>query len=261
MNSFNQTFSIKRFGLLIKREYILRQSFILTILSGLLVALLGITIILLLSDRNYRHWSNSEQTALFMVLFSVLGILFAGTAFPVFRNQKKTMDFLLIPNSSTEKYLFEVVFRIVLFLILFPILFWVSANISGHIVNWVTANHHDLSYDLLTPLNFLIKELDMVQGVYTILALIVFIISIPFVGASFFSKNPLFKTILFLAILIGTSVFYGWVLDQILDFTHSNPPETDISPETALNLLTGFLVLSTFVLHSVAFYRLKEKEA
>ncbi|MFB6343039.1 hypothetical protein ACE01N_15825 [Saccharicrinis sp. FJH2] len=260
MNSIQSIFSIKRFGLLIRREVIMKRSFLLIASVGLFIAITAVTLFILGVDRNYRSWDINKQSALFLALFAICGIVFSGTAFPAFRNSKKTMDYLLIPNSMTEKYLFEVLFRILIYILVFPVLFWLAANFAGAIFNSFTTTHYELGYNLWTPFKMIHKEVHFTQGEVTIYAMVLFLISIPFTGSAFFSKAPLFKTLIFLAVLIGTYWLYGWILDEIFGFTHAHGFDPDITKETGMNIVTSVLVFSTLVLHASAFFRLKEKE-
>lgn len=256
----NNIINFNRFGLLVKRELIFKKSFLLTSLLGVMIAMFGITLIAISTDRNYRYWNDESYAVLFIILFSVFGILYSGTSFPYFRNKKRSLDYLLVPNSTIEKYSFEVLFRIILFIVIYPVLFWITANLAAFTINSITTVNYDIVYKFWSPLKLLIDGVEMTEGVFAILSLIVFLISIPFTGAAYFSKNPLFKTAIFLAVLIGSSLFYGWILDQIINFTSSHGFDPEMSPETGLILLSVFIWISTLVLHTSAFYRLKEKE-
>ena len=190
-------FNIKRFGLLIKRETIMKQSFLLMAIAGVLIAITVVINFILVNAGNFRHWDENMQFTTFAIMFTIFGILFSGTAFPALRNNKKTLDFLLIPNSTTEKYLYEVLFRIFAYILVFPILFWIGANLAGSIFNTFTLVHYDLDYNLFTPFKFIHKGMRYAEAEVSMYTFILFIISIPFTGAVFFSKVPLLKTAIF----------------------------------------------------------------
>lgn len=253
-------FSIKRFGLLIKRETIMKQSFLLMAIAGVLIAITVVIILVLMSGSNYRRWDKDIQFTTFAIMFSIFGILFSGTAFPSFRNTKKTMDFLLIPNSITEKYLYEVLFRIFAYILVFPVLFWIGANLGGGIFNSFTQTHYDLGYNLFIPFKMIHNNIGFTEGEVAMYAFVLFIISIPFTGAVYFSKAPLIKTAIFLAVLVGVSFFYGWLLNEIFNFTRTRGFDSDMSKETGMKYLTAFILFSALVLHTSAFFRLKERE-
>lgn len=261
MNKIQSIFSIKRFGLLIKRETIMKQSFLLMAIAGVIITITTVLVLFLVTDKNYLHaWNTHNHFVIFIIMFVIFGILFSGTAFPALRNNKKTLDFLLVPNSVTEKYLYEVLFRIFAYILVFPILFWIGANLAGAIFNMFSLAHYDLGYNLLNPFRMLHENMGFTEGEVAMYTFVLFIISIPFTGAAFFSKVPLLKTAIFLAILVGISFFYGWVLDGIFNFTHSRGFDPDISKETAMKYMTVFILFSTLVLHTSAFFRLKERE-
>ncbi len=261
MNKIKQTYNVKRIGLLLKREIILRKSFLLTSLVGVIIAIFGITSFILTINHDYKNWDQKDFSILFIILFAIGGILFTGNAFPAFRNSKKTMDYLLIPNSLTEKYFYEVGFRILLYIIAFPIIFWIAANLAGSFINLMVEGHYDLEYHFWSPIRQLASNIKLTEGVITIFALIVFLLSVPFTGAAFFSKNPLLKTTISLAVIIGLTVIYVWALHSFMGNTQIiTHRESNISHETAYNISTGFLILSTLVIHTSSFMRLKEKE-
>ncbi len=253
-------FNIKRFGLLIKRETIMKQSFLLMAIAGVLITITTVVVLFLMADRSNRLYWDNNIFPVSIIMFAIFGILFSGTAFPALRNNKKTLDFLLIPNSTTEKYLYEILFRIFAYILVFPILFWIGANLAGSIFNTFTLVHYDLDYNLFTPFKFIHKGMRYAEAEVSMYTFILFIISIPFTGAVFFSKVPLLKTAIFLAILVGVSFFYGWILDGIFNFTHTRGFNPDISKETGMKYITVVIIFSILVLHTSAFFRLKERE-
>ena len=257
-------FSIKRFGLLIKRETIMKQSFLLMAIAGVIITIATAIVLFLMADRGNRLYWDSFIFPVSIIMFAIFGILFAGTAFPALRNNKKTLDFLLVPNSTTEKYLYEVLFRIVAYFLVFPVLFWIGANLGGMIFNSFTFEHYDLGYNLFFPFKEIHHYMKITETEIAMYSFGLFLISIPFTGAVYFSKVPLLKTAIFLAVLVGVSFFYGWILDGIFNFTHTRGPEVifDDEPkeETVAYIITTFFVFSTLVLHTSAFFRLKERE-
>lgn len=257
MNKIQSIFSLKRFGLLIKRETIMKQSFLLMAIIGAVIAIATAIVLFLMADRGNRTYWDSFIFPVSIVMFAIFGILFAGTAFPALRNHKKTLDFLLVPNSTTEKYLYEVLFRIVAFFIVFPVLFWIGANLGGMIFNSFTLDHYDLGYNLFYPFKEIHKNMRITETEVAIYAFALFLISIPFTGAAFFSKVPLLKTAIFLAVFVGIFYFYGWALDRVFHFGI----DPEISEETGMKYLTIFILFSTLVLHTSVFFRLKEREA
>lgn len=260
MNKIQSNFSLKRLALLVKREAIMKRSFLLVATAGVLITITAVTILVLMNGRTYLHWDDDSQYRFFAIMFSIFGIIFSGTAFPAFRNSKKTMDFLLVPNSTTEKYLYEVIFRIVLYILIFPVLFWIGVNLAGAIFNSVSEIHYDLNYNLFTPFTMIHEKIEIAESRVSIYTIVLFLISIPFAGASYFSKIPLLKTAIFLAVLVAAFAGYGWILDKIFDFTHTKGVDFDVSEKTIANCITAFFVFSTLILHASAFFRLKEKE-
>lgn len=274
MTNTNNIFSLNRFGLLIKREFIMRKSFLAYTTIAMLVVTIFVTLWAMNNGHSYRHWSTDRQMALFIPLSIFFGILHNGAAFPSFRNNKKALDYILTPNSITEKYTFEFLFRIVLYPITFLIMFWIGSNLAGIIGNnifgeWSVNNSipnsfikstYDLSYNFFTPFSKLKEITDFKEAHIASYIGILFGLSVPFTGAAFFSKSPLPKTALFLAILFATILSYGWFIDEVIDFNVRRTAIPEMPRETISNFFSVMLAISTLVLHTTVFLRIKEKE-
>ena len=119
---------------------------------------------------------------------------------------------------------------------------------------------YDLTYHFLTPFTKL-KDITEFKEAYIASYLgILFVSSIPFAGAAFFSKSPLPKTAVFLAILLAVILFYGWFLDEVIHFRFRDMPFKNIEKEVFMNFTSTILAISTLVLHTTVYLRLKEKE-
>lgn len=275
MNSTNNIFSLSRFGLLMKREFILRKSFIAYTTVAMLVVTIFVTLWAMNNGHSYKHWNTGRQMGLFITLSILFGILHIGAAFPSFRNNKKALDYILTPNSITEKYTFEFLFRIVLYPIIFLTIYWIGSNIAGMIGNSIFGDWHlvnnstpaaymketyDLSYNFLTPFIELHNISDYKEAPIAAYTGILLGLSVPFTGAAFFSKSPLPKTALSLAILFAITITYVWFIDEILDIKFNLFSALDLSREATSNFISIFFAISTLVLHITVYLRIKERE-
>lgn len=260
MATTNQTFSIKRFGLLFKREFILRKQFLLFALLGMPATIFVFISLTLWAKYNFKSWDQTGYTIIFWIFMTVYWFIYSGNSFRYFRNNKRTLDYILIPNSSTEKYLFEVITRIVLFSIIFPIVFWIAANLAGILVNAIVSPEYILTYNFWSPIEHINLKIASTEGKLLMFSTIVCWISTLFAGGAFFIKRPIQKTILtMIAYTIGLFT-YNWILRLIFGMNLISSKSTDITKEDGFLILFGLTILTTCVIHAATFMRLKEKE-
>lgn len=261
----NNTFSIQRFILLCRQSLIINKKLIGISLAGF-TGTLFILLIFLQSVDHFNNWKNENYMATFAFLFFPLGIIYSSLSFPAFRSKEKSMAYLMLPTSASEKYVFEILSRIVLFILVMPLLFWIVANLEGAIVHsfvpaltnykfsfgetWSDFNNNPQVGGWL--------QLAIVQG-----CLFVFIA--PFVGASHFSKSPLLKTLFSLSVIMAGYALFTFLLVKGLNIEAYHPVNNRVlfirnEHQAIASLAIGAIVINLCFL-AIAFFRLKEKEA
>ncbi len=255
MNTTNKTFSFNRFMLLFKHEYILRKSQILATSAGTFFVIFGLQMFILFSEK-FSTDINRFLVFLYFGTMTILGIVYAGTSFPAFRKEKKTLNYLLTPNSVFEKYIFEVLYRIILLFLLYPIIFWVAAQLSTSSFNLLVTENIEANYSIGEVIAEMLNKTNNLLKLSSSSSSIIFYISIPFVLGAFFSKFPILKIALSFVIFFAGTVGHALITNKIL--TAAQYKNNSIG--TFLIFLTVFFILSTIILHTAAYYRLKEKE-
>ncbi len=194
--------------LLLYKQYInlyLKQTLI--IFGATVVTITGFhTFMHLANLRNIDSmFRNDYHGSVFLFAFFGGCLIWCGQAFSAFRSKEKSMDYLMTPASSSEKYLFEFINRIIVFLIFFPILYWVLTNLVTGIFHYYIPEYRNykFAYGDLIGTRWSARELTLIGG----LALLM--LTLPFTGATYFQKVPLLKTILIVALLVGTYVGMG----------------------------------------------------
>jgi len=263
----NNSFSIQRLVLLCKQSMIIYKKPIGITLAGF-SAIIFIALIVMQSAANFSNWDNSDSTATFIFLFFQFGFIYTCLSFPAFRSKEKSMVYLMLPASVSEKYTFELLTRIVLYIVLMPLLYWLVANIEGIVVHSFIPE--------LTNYKFSFGKVDsgfmsvVKNGKFEFWAMIMviqgilFVFIAPFTGASHFSKSPLLKTAFTFLSIIAAYGFFVFLLVKGLGLDHIHSMNNKVLFLTEDNVLMFLGILSTLInlsLLSIAFFKLKEKEA
>jgi len=261
----NNSFSMQRFILLCKQSLIINKKLIGISLVGF-SGTLFIALIFLQSVNHFNNWRNENYMATFAVAFFSLGLVYSSLSFPAFRSKERSMTFLMLPTSSSEKYVFELMSRIVLFMLLMPLLFWIVANLEGAIVHSFVPEFANFKFSFGEGWSKITQKepfdgwakLAMVQG-----CLFVFIA--PFVGASHFSKSPLLKTLFSLSLIMVGYALFTFLLVKGLNLEEYHPANDRVlfisnEHQAIASLAIGTTVINLCFL-AIAFFRLKEKEA
>jgi hypothetical protein len=263
----NNSFSIQRFLLLCKQSFVINKKLIGISLAGFA----GTLFMLLLFSQfqaHFRNWGNNEYMVTFIFLFFALGVIYSSLSFPALRSKEKSMAFLMLPASASEKFAFEILSRIVVFVLLMPLYFWLIANFEGLVVHSIVPEltNYKFSYGAFYKGILVVKDgkfefwamIMVIQG-------ILFAFIAPFTGASHFSKSPLLKTLFAFSMIIAGYGFYVYLLVKGLNLEGMHPVNDRVMfMNNTDGALMFFGILSTAInlsLLSIAYFRLKEKEA
>jgi hypothetical protein len=218
------------------------------------------------SAKNFSNWSNHDYLNTFIPVFISLGIAYSAFSFPGFRTKEKSMVFLMLPATGSEKFVFEILTRIVAFIFLMPLLFWIVANMEGAILHSFFPELVNYKFSIRDSFFTIVKD-----GKFEFWALILslqgllFMFIAPFAGASYFSKSPLFKTLLTFSIVIMGYFLFAYILNKSLNLDGLHPVGKNLiftkDSQTVLKLMGIGMVLVNLSLLAIAWFSLKEKEA
>jgi len=259
----NNNFSFQRFILLIKLSLRVNKKLILISLAGV-TGILFIGLILLQAMVNFEHWGQDEYMTTFFFFYLILGLIYSSQSFPSFRSKTKSLSFLLLPASNSEKYIFELLTRIAAFVVIMPLLYWIIANFEGTIVHHIAPQLANYRFSFVESISrFTTGNNHPFWETFGTVQAILFIFTAAFVGASHFSKSPLIKT-LFTFSTIATGYFlYSFLLFKGLNLReyHLTVPFIFFTKNRILMFLALGGMLINLTLLAVAWFRLKEKEA
>jgi hypothetical protein len=260
----NNLFSMQRFILLCRQSLIINKKLIGISLAGF-TGTLFIALIFFQSVDHFNNWRNENYMATFAFLFFPLGIIYSSLSFPAFRSKEKSMAYLMLPTSASEKFVFEILSRIVLFIFVMPLLFWIVANLETAIVHSFVPKFANYTFSFVEGWSKITRngQLDgwakfaMIQG-----CLFVFIAA--FTGASHFTKSPLLKTMFTLSVIVAGYALFTFLLVKGLNIEAYHPVNNRVlfisnEHQAIASLAIGTTVINLCFL-AIAFFRLKEKE-
>lgn len=263
----NNTFSIKRFLNLCKYSYLLnRQTFFISI-GGLIGAIFMLLLFIhLLNNRFYRNWYFRDYFQIFIFIYIGAGVLYSSFAFPGFRTKEKTINYLMFPSSNLEKFTYEFLTRIVLFVVLVPFAYWLAANMEGIIMHSLIPEfiNYKFSFDPEKINQFFFGRSDIYWEKALAVSIGCLIFTIPFVGAAYFNKRPLLKTLLSAFAITLFFITLGTSLNYLLDLDHYNLLPSDrmkyLPEQTILKIFFFLTIFFHLLLLVVSYLRIKEKE-
>lgn len=255
LKSMKQIFNCKRFFSYAKFNILSNRKYILLLNSGFAIGLLFfITFVL----RVNNNWTSENWTMLFYTLYAILGVLLIGNSFPFFRKKETSLNLLMLPCSSFEKFLYELLTKFVAFTLVYSIVFSIVSGFSEVFVSYLLPDKEiiSFSFDYIT--------LSKNEGVMSILIWsFLFGFSTVFAGAAAIRKFPLLKTIIFLATVILSISGYFYFIIEKLDLkkgVNYVGHKVDLNEQQALSIFITFLVISTLTALTYAFFKFKEKE-
>lgn len=233
------------------------------------VAFIGVVFILLTLTQLGNEFRPHNPDIFFGYLLGftgVFGLLYIGHSFPAFRSKERTINYLMVPASVFEKFVFEVTGRIGLILVLLPVLYWITFHLQGLFF----AIFSNSAFEFISLRDWAEIEADLIgkhnitSRYVTFTSMAVFGFVLAFTGSAMFSKQPLVKALFSLTLIVICFVGYAYIVVEHLGVGTYNPPESAwLFPmrEPGVNkFITVFSILSSIVMLFVAYRKLKERE-
>jgi hypothetical protein len=261
----DNSFSDKRFLLLAKQALRLNKKLIGAALAGV-ASTIFVALLLFQALSNFRNWQQAEYFVTFIIFFLLLGIIYACLSFPAFRSKARSIDFLMLPASTLEKFIFEFIVRIFAFVVLMPVIFWIVANLEAAIVHHYVPKLPDSDFSFSEGWADLTNNIRISgwQKFMIIQACLLVLIG-AFTGSVHFSRSPLIKTLFAFSLVLVAYILYAYLLFKGLDlenFVPENERVLFIHNEEQAN---AFFALAALIVNmsliAMSWSRLKEKEA
>jgi hypothetical protein len=167
----------------------------------------------------------------------------------------------MVPATVLEKFIYEFIGRIILFIVITPIAFWIVANIEGAIIHFFDADFLNYKYSFALGLKKagFFKMTNKELSIFFSGGLLLF--TIPFLGATYFGKNPALKLLLSVGIIIISYVIYIALLFKFLDLKNHQPPHSLRTGYVVEIFFIVFFSLVNIVALLIGYFNVKEKEA
>jgi hypothetical protein len=258
----NNIFSTKRFLLLFKQHFIHNAQFLL-LSTGAYIGVIFIVLSITQVGNNLQPHNLEIFQGFFVGFVAVFGVLYVGYSFPAFRQKESTINYLMMPASVVEKFLFEVVSRIGLILLMLPLLYWLTFHLQGYF--FAIFSHETFEAIGIHQLVKIDVPADYRLLIYSVItAGVLFVCSLAFTGAAMFTKQPLVKSLFAVALVVMFFVGYSYIVIEPLGVGQYHPPDRMLlipsEEDNALKTVAIALFAGTAVMLFVAFRKLKERE-
>lgn len=260
----NNLFSLQRFMMLFKQSLITNRKLILISLVGV-VGIIFVTLMLFQSMKNYNGWKQDNYMITFVIFFFTLGINYSSRSFHAFRTKEKSMAYLMIPVSTSEKFVYELLTRIVVFILFMPLLFWIVANLEGTVVHYYKSELINYKFSFhQTWTEFAKNRQIQGWGTFAIIQGVLFSLIVSFTGACHFSKSPRTKTFFTLSVIVGGYALFTYLSGKSLNLKDYAPSDNKILFMNINDQFITFLALAGMVINlsllAITYFILKEKE-
>ncbi len=257
-------FSTKRFLLLCRQSLIINKKIITISLIGA-VGILAVFLFLLQSVNNFQTWTNISYMFIFLFCYISIGGIYTGQSFPAFRSKEKSLVYLLLPASASEKFIFEFLTRIIILILIVPPLFWLVANIEGAIAHHFFPSFANYEFSFSRGFEEIVTRWKA-RGwnIFAIVQFFLFVYFATFTGACHFSKSPRIKTLFTLSVLAAgfglLTYFMSWVLN-LKQYTVMGRGILFIhTKEDTFIFLSIIGIIVNLSLLAISWFRFKEKE-
>jgi hypothetical protein len=256
----NQIFNFNRFGRYAQSAMIMHYRQLL-LLIGAVSASLFLYVLIITNTAMEGNWELNDWRAMFFTTFSIGGIMYVGYAFSPLRKKEKTIKFLLIPASTLEKFIYELIEKFLLFWLLFPTLFYVFGNLAIKISTVLRRSMGQ--YADMKPFSTVVFTEGSPDGqmrLIIILGIMLFILA--FAGAATFRKYPLIKTIVFCGGVVAIVAGYFYMIMEKLHLHHPwiENLGDHLSKQQGLALINSVMLIFSLIVLAFAYFKLKERE-
>lgn len=261
----NQIFNFHRFWKYTKSTFLLSLK-----RNGLIWGTIATVVFfssLITMGHNTSNWNYGGWVPLYLFILIVGGILLAGTSFPYFRSREKSILTLMVPVTSFEKLLYEVIEKIIVFIILFPVVFYLFSSFAVTLRNMITPGQiitcngrNTFPFELISLKNIYWNRLDEDIQIPLLLGLISTCIALA--GTTVFKKYPLIKTIVFIGAVMAVIAGYFVLYIQKLHFEHPwiESLTRHLKKDQGFAIAHIATLFACLVVLAFAYFKVKEKE-
>ena len=190
---------------------------------------------------------------LFIWIFMVLAIIYAGLSFPGLRSKQASSSYLLTPTNTLEKFLFEFVVRILLFIAVVPTIYWIIFHLEGRLVELINPDFVFHSYSFFDAFKLPTDRENTWMKIFTSSQGLLFL-TVPFYGATYFARYPIVKTVVVASIVLFFHLLFYY-------YVYANQVKLFSSREAFLIYATVYLLAINLIMLVLTYLRIKNKQA
>jgi len=159
----NKIFNCTRFYNLIRSDLVMNYKRYGLVLAG---AAIGLYLILVWGMYMEHHSNIYDYRSYFFFWSFAALILFGGYSFSEFSNKIRTGNYLLLPASNLEKFLYQFLVKGITITTVFLLIFWIDAQLARHtVLNIVDKTHGSWSIDVFQYSELLSETINL-TGIY-----------------------------------------------------------------------------------------------
>jgi hypothetical protein len=255
----NNSFSLKRIGLLYKQYYFLNENRLLLVLIATCGLISGYHFLIhlfnyrFLADRNFAY---NYHTTSFVIAMVGGSLLWCGSAFPAFRSSQKRFSYLINPVTTTERFMFEFINRIVIFIVAFPLIYWISTNLVTSIFHYYNPDYENYLFNY----SELLPQKTTNSAISLILTSGLLFVTILYTGATYFQKLPQVKTIITTGFVWLIIYGYSYLAVEVLNLEPFLPVTDRKIFMLNVRDLQIAVIIANITLLIISYLKVKEKE-
>ena len=264
------SFSFIRLSMLMKREWANNRKKLL-MQGGILVGLM-ILIYMLVLTFGYTEQSESSKAlcipmhdtcagilvVTMLIYFSIAGSISASLVCNNYATKKGRIDALMCVGTPLEKYLVRVIIYVFGFIILFAVSLWALETFR---LFYVASAYPWYDYISMTEVIF---HEELMQIRFYILSVIIFPISAYLFNTAYYvlmsTITPTYTFIKGYVLSMAISTIILLLFNTIIEHVMTVFYTTDAAMETWLIFFNILLIVFSFVMHVIAYYRYKETD-
>ncbi len=250
----NQTFNPTRFFKYAQYNLIINKNGYLYSLTGFCSAML-LTQISLLSFSS--GWHRNQWSAFYLVSLAIFGIIFFGKSFSALRKKESAINFMILPASTFEKFIYEFLSKILITLIIYGVLFPIIADLSAFLAQFINS---DNTIKYFSYADLIDKPIEYIR---LIVFLYILAFSLIFAGTTAFKKRPVLMTFIFLGLVAISTIGYLYIISEKLNLNNGISYTLRTQFYNDNKLLTAFtcaMAITSIISWIYAYFKIKEKE-
>jgi len=270
----NNTFNIKRFGYVFRKDLIENlKRYLLLFLTLLGIMAIVITFYSLVNNKDANWKLNIELLTMLSFMFLATGVWFASTFSLPMNSKLKRISYIIFPASNLEKFLTRWIVITIGFVMAFFAALWIAdalrVAICSYVIPEIDIHFLDLSKLVYPDKDYSLREYMVPKAAFIFLISLYFLLqSLFLLGSTFWEKSSFIKIFTVCAVICTAFIlicrwtiffFYG-AFSGFWNVIASFELNQIMTAEQACIFSASILAVFTVAFWVLAYFRLKESE-